>query len=1533
MKFLFFLLPFVLIAKPSGMQTISGNATCKEEAGVLVIESGKRAIVKWDEFSIGKGERVRFSMPDSKSAVLNRVSGGESRLLGQLDSNGKIYLLNPKGVLIGKDAVINTASFVASSLDVLDQDFLRGEELLFSGDSQEGIVNLGTISCLQGDVALIAHHVANRGKIEGNYVGLASGPEILLKPKGNQRIFVKAKGGDSIQNTGRIEALTAELRSGSVYDHAICCSGKIEAVQSKTRGGRVYLVAENGTTDLNGTVVVRGGQVQILGKRVFLRDHAEIDVSGSNGGGKVFVGGDYQGMNPEIFNSTDVVVSRGAIVKADAEELGNGGRIIFWADRSMQHYGEIFARGGAEGGDGGFVEVSGFKGLDFQGSCDSSAANGSCGQLLLDPDADVTISNAANSGIAFASGVYSPTAIGANLMVSTLETALASNSVSVTTSGTATTNPANITVDDDITWTSSNSLSLLALDGVEINAVVTGNSASFFASGESVSVNGTSGGAISAGGVTLTASSGEILIENTSVTSTLANVKLTADSGNILVDSSTITVPTNTQNNSLTMLVRQDIGINDGISIIGGSVCTAGDFNFNSTVTGVGNSGKAINIVDSTLTASDIVTITGNSQDDDAVTFSNSTFSYLGATDVTITGISTAATVGGLNGIHLLSGSLLETQGAGAMNFFGDGSADPSASNNVGVRIDDSTINSTASATGGISIFGNGASGIDNCFGIEVNSASTISSTNGDIILNGNSGAVPPTTGQENFGVVIDGASAVTSLGNADISIIGVGGDGTDSNFGVFLTSGAMVSSVNGDINIQGNQADTPSVTGSNNFGININGGVSTTSVVSTGSGSITLLGRGGAKGGGGNSNRGVRIDGSGTVDSAAVTSVSGPIVITATPGTGTPRAFQLIDGGLISTTGSSITINSTSGVNSITGSLAPSKVENTNPSGVVTIKGFDSSSSFGAVELSDSIITAAGAARITGVKSGGTGAGINFEGMTISTGSGTLLTGTGFSDHGVTLNSGTTLTVTSGTSIIEGTVSSSSLGSVNGVFVDATSSILGTGGALRVIGSNEASGVSDLFGILLSGATVTNSGTGTFSFTGFSGEGVSDEGIRMDSSSSVVSSSSGPLSFTGHALGDSTIGIHITDSGSVASTGSAPITLQTFSDIVIDEGGTVTGGGGLLDVMSDRDLIITGGSAAATPSGIFLGSGNGRFSVERNLDLFGGSGAGSFAQIGALTDSSANLVFSRIGGRLLVDGVNTNSYAIIGHGDPTVGAATFSGNILFREIRGETIVRGAATDGGGALGFGQIGHIDGAGATLSGDVKFLTKRSLLVLGGSAAASAYARIGHGGQGGGGTFGASVMDLLIGQNIRLRTVTGEAQIVNPSPSSPLTLVADNLHPKPPEFGLAGIMQAGTLTANGELRIYTVARALNTVTNMINGEVFAPPLLPIDNPQEEFSVYFPGGTFSTASFRFYYKLPIPTPFPHENIYNLGVANAQLQDELPIFRYMRLPNYPEYHANFCGETAKGINCLNNLDPYGSFIFEDNVYWVGGR
>ncbi|NGX47411.1 MAG: Heme/hemopexin-binding protein, partial [Chlamydiae bacterium] len=118
MRFIWiFLLPIALFGKPKGHKVVEGTAKVQEIGSTMEIQTSDRAIINWEEFSIRVGETTRFVQPHTTSAVLNRVANGASHIDGLLEANGRIYLLNPNGVLIGPTGNIQAESFIASTLD------------------------------------------------------------------------------------------------------------------------------------------------------------------------------------------------------------------------------------------------------------------------------------------------------------------------------------------------------------------------------------------------------------------------------------------------------------------------------------------------------------------------------------------------------------------------------------------------------------------------------------------------------------------------------------------------------------------------------------------------------------------------------------------------------------------------------------------------------------------------------------------------------------------------------------------------------------------------------------------------------------------------------------------------------------------------------------------------------------------------------------------------------------------------------------------------------------------------------------------------------------------------------------------------------------------------------------------------------------------------------------------------------------------------------------------------------------------------
>ncbi|TFZ03339.1 filamentous hemagglutinin N-terminal domain-containing protein [Ramlibacter rhizophilus] len=407
-------------ALPQGAQVVSGQVAISQGApGTLQVTAGNGAIINWQSFSLGAGELARFVQPSAQSAVLNRVTGAQaSELLGQLQANGRVFLINPNGIVVGSGARIDTNSFVASTLDIADADFLAGRMRFMATGSAGGIRNEGLITAGPGGkVALIAPDIVNSGIIQapGGEILLAAGRsiEIASTDQAGVRFEVQAPT-DSVLNLGKlladngaVRAFAATLRNaGEIRADRLVqgADGRIELVASGElqlmaggvvsasggTGGQVRVQSLGGTTRVGGTVAATGdagtgGSVQVLGERVALDASALVDASGAAGGGQVLVGGDYQGANAQVQNASRVSVAAGARLRADATAQGDGGRVIVWADENTRFGGAISARGGALGGNGGFAEVSGKQNLSFTGSADLNAPRGALGTLLLDP--------------------------------------------------------------------------------------------------------------------------------------------------------------------------------------------------------------------------------------------------------------------------------------------------------------------------------------------------------------------------------------------------------------------------------------------------------------------------------------------------------------------------------------------------------------------------------------------------------------------------------------------------------------------------------------------------------------------------------------------------------------------------------------------------------------------------------------------------------------------------------------------------------------------------------------------------------------------------------------------------------------------------------------------------------------------------------------------------------------------------------------------------------------------------------------------
>lgn len=483
-------------ANPTGGQVVSGQASMVNSGNVLTVTNSANAIINWQTFSIGRNETTRFVQPSASSAVLNRVLGNNpSELLGQLQSNGRVFLINPAGILVGRDAVIDVAGLVASTLNLSDDNFLAGKLNFRRTPGAAALNNAGTIRTADGgQVYLVAPKVNNSGSIAaaGGTVVLAAGDRVEIGDTALPGLKVEVVGAGEASNVGELLAASGKV---GIVGALVRNSGKVDVSAIEREGGRIFLRAARKATVDGGELLAtgtRGGRISVEGEEVDVAAGL-LDASGKQAGGQVLVGGGYQGGNSEVRNATRTRFGSAAEIRANATENGNGGEVVVWSDDTTLAAGRISARGGTQGGDGGLVEVSGKSRLAFRADVDTRAPAGKTGTLLLDPS-DVTIASRGDRALTAIDGQFDAAyAVAAasesaayTLYWEDLVSQLGRSNVVVQTSSTAS-GAGNIDVVNGQTFTSGNQLSLLAENDLTVragaNVVNTGNGGFQFVAG------------------------------------------------------------------------------------------------------------------------------------------------------------------------------------------------------------------------------------------------------------------------------------------------------------------------------------------------------------------------------------------------------------------------------------------------------------------------------------------------------------------------------------------------------------------------------------------------------------------------------------------------------------------------------------------------------------------------------------------------------------------------------------------------------------------------------------------------------------------------------------------------------------------------------------------------------------------------------------------------------------------------------------------------------------------------------------------
>ncbi|WP_181357316.1 CHAT domain-containing protein [Stenomitos frigidus] len=1022
--------------------------------------SGDRANLfhSFQRLGLNADQIANFMSNSNIRNILGRVVGGDPSVINGLvqvtGGNSNLYLMNPAGIVFGANARLDVpGSFTATTANGIklgDRWFnatgsnnyaaLVGNPnaFAFTMNQPGAIVNAGDLAVAAGkELTLVGGTVVNTGKLSapGGQITIAAVP-------GSKQVQINQ---DGVLLALRVQPLSSNspnplpftpstlpaLLTGGTNRPATGVVVNPDGTVQLTDGGTT-IPTTPGTAIASGNLDVSGqtgGTVGVFGDRVGVIN-STINASGTNGGGTVLIGGDYQGKGT-VPNAQTTVVSQDSVIKADALANGAGGKVVVWSDGSTQFLGNISATGGAQGGNGGVAEVSGKQYLTYEGVTDLRSPTGIAGTLLLDPT-DITIANTADSPTLNFNGATAtftdPTTSSSTITPTRLQGQLALSNVTVSTAS-ALGAAGDIRVNAPITWSSGNALTLAADRDIDVRANITTTGANDAA----LTLRANRVVAISAATSTIAAQgTGKLDItlqsnaDNNNVGGiSLNNATLNSNGGNIIFGggSNPATSPAVGSNTTVFLNLTNSVSTNatDGI-LIGRSTINAGGGNI--ILNGEGarnptfNSGRGVAIAVSTITTSGTGTI-----------------------QITGTGRGDA---GGFNNGIFTNNAVIASTGSGAITLRG-------TSDNGNAQSD------------GIVIFGTG----------------TVRSANGNLTLTG----IGPSSGSNNNGIFISSPNAVVeTTGNGAIALQGAT---TAANSSGIVSNGIIRSANGGNITFTADEINLGNSTVSSSGNLTLqpltpSQAIALGGTTDSGTSTLDLLASDLTALQNGFSSITIgRSDSSGAITLAGNVTFNDPVTLRSPLGSGSinTQGFSLTGSDSITLrSGGSIRLNALSAINNAlkvdvrSGQATFVNGGITTNGGVITLLGDD-----GLVINSSAINSGGGAVSLSG--NGGNPAGLEIASSTINSGGGAVsLFGRGFDILGVSLTS--SVVNSSGGSIsLRGFTTDAS----RGIALSA-SSLNSSGGNIDIVG--DRSPFPSSTNVRLSASSTINAGTGNITVT-----------------------------------------------------------------------------------------------------------------------------------------------------------------------------------------------------------------------------------------------------------------------------------------------------------------------------------------------------------------------------------------------------------------------------------------------------------------
>ncbi|WP_295493664.1 filamentous hemagglutinin N-terminal domain-containing protein, partial [Sphingorhabdus sp. EL138] len=254
------------IVSSSGINTtIATTGTGTTVTGRTITQTSERAVINWSSLDVASGHTLTFVQPNPSSIVLNRVIGSanviaRSQIDGTISANGQVWILNPKGIVVGSTGSINVSGFLATTLGLTNEAFAIGNAFSLSGESTDAIVNGGTITTASGYVVLAGNRVTNSGLIQAEMgtIALGSGQAFSVSFSNDKLISFAIP-------TSAVDGDLSQASTGQLLANGgrILMTARAAADTAATVINVEGLVQAQSVSMVNGQIVLSAGTLQI----------------------------------------------------------------------------------------------------------------------------------------------------------------------------------------------------------------------------------------------------------------------------------------------------------------------------------------------------------------------------------------------------------------------------------------------------------------------------------------------------------------------------------------------------------------------------------------------------------------------------------------------------------------------------------------------------------------------------------------------------------------------------------------------------------------------------------------------------------------------------------------------------------------------------------------------------------------------------------------------------------------------------------------------------------------------------------------------------------------------------------------------------------------------------------------------------------------------------------------------------------------------------------------------------------------------